>query len=499
MSEQGREHNDARLEQRVTPVRRPSAEPLPAPAAGPAWLRPALLTLVTALMVAGIVWVFVLLPDRAQQPEPEPAPVVDAQLPAVPVLSEAELAALTDAAESLLAVLLEQQQDLNLRSVSSWGDTTWSSYEAASERGDQALLDGDPQTAVEQYQLALDIGESLLEYSNRIVREALAAGEQAILSGDAELAASQFELVLGIDPDNAAALAGLARANTLPDVLDAMTRGDEAEAAGNLDAAATAYRQAIAADPDFAAARNALAAVNQRIEDSRFERLLNEAFAATEAARYEQAAELFAEALQLNPDSPAARDGLAQAEQGMQSDAIVMAEVRARAFERRELWDQAIERYQEALATDPTLAFAIEGLERAQVRADLDAKLLALTGEPARLLDEAVLNDATAILATAQAIDDAGPRLTEQRTLLARLIELAVTPIQVTLISDEQTAVTVYRVGDLGSFAAREIALKPGRYTAVGQRRGYFDVRETFVVLPGDVPGPITVICTERI
>jgi hypothetical protein len=183
----------------------------------------------------------------------------------------------------------------------------------------------------------------------------------------------------------------------------------------------------------------------------------------------------------------------------MQSDAIVMAEVRARAFERRELWDQAIERYQEALATDPTLAFAIEGLERAQVRADLDAKLLALTGEPARLLDEAVLNDATAILATAQAIDDAGPRLTEQRTLLARLIELAVTPIQVTLISDEQTAVTVYRVGDLGSFAAREIALKPGRYTAVGQRRGYFDVRETFVVLPGDVPGPITVICTERI
>jgi hypothetical protein len=176
-----------------------------------------------------------------------------------------------------------------------------------------------------------------------------------------------------------------------------------------------------------------------------------------------------------------------------------MAKARASAFETRELWDRAIALYQEALATDPTLAFAIEGLEHAQRRADLDAKLETLNTEPARLLDESVLAEARGILATAQAVEEPGPRLQDQSSLLEQLIELATTPIQVTLISDNQTQVSVYRVGDLGSFTATELALKPGNYTVIGQRRGYRDVRQTFNVLPGNETGPITIICSERI
>jgi hypothetical protein len=44
-----------------------------------------------------------------------------------------------------------------------------------------------------------------------------------------------------------------------------------------------------------------------------------------------------------------------------------------------------------------------------------------------------------------------------------------------------------------------QIALKPGSYTAIGQRAGYRDVRETFAVLPGVDNGPVTVVCTEQI
>jgi hypothetical protein len=92
-----------------------------------------------------------------------------------------------------------------------------------------------------------------------------------------------------------------------------------------------------------------------------------------------------------------------------------------------------------------------------------------------------------------------GPRLQDQSSLLEQLIELATTPIQVTLISDNQTQVSVYRVGDLGSFTATELALKPGNYTVIGQRRGYRDVRQPFNELPGNETGPITIICSERI
>ena len=77
--------------------------------------------------------------------------------------SEAEIAALRDRAETLLAQLLEQQQDLDARSVASWGDTTWSSYETAARSGDDAFLAEDLAAAVRHYETALSIGAQLLD------------------------------------------------------------------------------------------------------------------------------------------------------------------------------------------------------------------------------------------------------------------------------------------------------------------------------------------------
>jgi len=45
-------------------------------------------------------------------------------------------------------------------------------------------------------------------------------------------------------------------------------------------------------------------------------------------------------------------------------------------------------------------------------------------------------------------------------------------------VSDNLTEVSVYRVGRLGRFTAQELLLRPGRYTVVGTREGYKDVRQ---------------------
>ncbi|HET8696151.1 MAG TPA: hypothetical protein VFO94_01620, partial [Gammaproteobacteria bacterium] len=90
-------------------------------------------------------------------------------------------------------------------------------------------------------------------------------------------------------------------------------------------------------------------------------------------------------------------------------------------------------------------------------------------------------------------------RLTEQIDKLSRLVTLASTPIKVELRSDQLTEVTLFRVGTLGTFTAKEVELRPGTYTAVGSRNGYRDVRQTFTVVPGrDLP-PINVVCVEAI
>ena len=504
MVESGQNTAREPYEPTITPVRRPAAAAADRTGDGRrsgAWRLP-LLGLAVLLAVAGILAVFVYLPAAVEEAEQAPPPVVEAPVEpeiAVPALSEAELAALTEQAESLLAELLEQREALAARAAASWGDTTWTAYETTGRLAADALLAGDPAESVAQHEAALVMGRNLLARSERLVADAIAAGFAALAGNDAALARSQFELALRIEPGNAAAQNGLARAASLPEVIAAMRRGDAHEQDGELQAAAAVYREVLAIDPEYAAARTALDSVNARIADARFASLITQGFAAIDARRFEEGAGHFAAALVLRPGSESARDGLAQAEQGLVQSEIRMAEVRATAFERTERWDEAIARYREALATDPTLAFAIEGLERAQQRADLDAKLTSLLDEPDTLLTDAGLRDGRLIFDEARAVAEPGPKLGEQIERLGQLIELATTPIPVTLRSDNETEVTVYRVGPLGRFASHELELKPGRYTAVGQRRGYRDVRETFTVLPGAENGPVTVVCAEPI
>ena len=491
-------------DQTIVPVRRPVATRSPGVATpGRARPSPLFAILVAAAALAVVIAVFLWLPAWIEQPEPEPAPVAEpvAEVPATPepALSAEEIERLREQAETLLAALLEQRRVLDALSAGSWGDITWSSYTNAGQTADDAFLAGNFAEAVRQYESALEMGAALLARSDSIVAQALAAGDAAIDSGDAGLAARQYAIVLGIQPDNAAALRGQQRATALPQVLEAMRRGDAADLAGDLEQAAGAYREALALDGSWRPARTALDAVNARIAAARFEKLLNDAFAELAAGRNPQAAEIFAQAVAMRPDSDAARDGLAQAEQNSLLNAVAMAEVRARAFERTERWDQAIARYREALDADPTLTFAIEGLERAQGRADLAAKMQVLIDAPRRLLTDEVLADGRLLLDEARAVAEPGPRHLEQVEQLARLVTLASTPIPITLASDGLTEVSVYRVGDLGAFTVKELALRPGDYIAVGRRRGFRDVRENFSVLPGVASGPVQVVCSEPI
>ena len=75
----------------------------------------------------------------------------------------------------------------------------------------------------------------------------------------------------------------------------------------------------------------------------------------------------------------------------------------------------------------------------------------------------------------------------------------AATPLTVSLVSDNVTDVSIYKVGKLGSFETRQLDLRPGTYVAVGSRPGYRDVRLEFRVAPEIEPQPVVVRCEEAI
>jgi hypothetical protein len=457
-----------------------------------------------ALLALAAIGVFVVLPRFVQQNAERAAhlpaaPKAAPAKPAAPALTPQQRAELADRTETLLAQLLTQQKKLKEMSAESWGGEDWAHYSQASTAGDDAYLAKAYQDAITAYSRALDLGKGLLSRSAEITAQALTAGQQALTAGNAALATRQFDLVLKLEPDSEAAKAGRARAEKLPQVLALSAQGDSLRDAGDLKGAAEAYGKALAIDAEWKPAAGALAEVRREIADQEFEGLMSEGYAALTAQDYTSAQRQFTAALKMRPKSAEAHQGLVEARQRLALDEIALARARAIAFERRELWDRAIEQYKAALAEDSTLDFAKTGLARAQKRADLDAKLANLIENPSLLFGDTVLDGARRLLDQARAIPEPGDRLKGQMAQLDALIVQATTPVEVELRSDQQTEVTLYHVGRLGTFNAKQIELRPGRYTAVGSRDGYRDVRKTFTVLPGRQPQPISVICEEPI
>jgi tetratricopeptide (TPR) repeat protein len=394
---------------------------------------------------------------------------------------------------------LTQEQRLSAQSVAAWGGGEWQRYSELSNAGDDAFLADDFATAIESYSAASAAGDQLLARSVQIVERALAAAAEAFAAGTVEVALRQYDVVLGVDPEHAGAKAGRARAERLPEVLALVRQADEERERGNAQAALARYREALAIDPSWGPARAAADEVSGSLQNAEFDRAMSLGFSALAAENYGDAERQFRVALTLQPQARAAQEGLAQAEQGAKLDQIALTEARALAFERRELWDQAIALYRAMLATDANLVFAQTGLERAMGRAGLDAKLTNLIDNPTLLFSDTVLADARKLLDEARAQPESGVRLEEQVGKLARLVDLAATPIAVQIQSDRLTDVTLYRVGALGVFATKQVDLRPGTYTAIGSRDGYRDVRQTFTVLPGRELPPISVVCVEPI
>jgi len=495
-------------EEAIAPIRRDATSTLAAsagPAQGAVAGRRLPVTLIVGItLVVLLALVFFALPrwvgsDPGAGAAAVPTPAEAAPANATAALSPAERAAVKAEAEAALAEVLQLDEQLRNRSANVWGAEEYAAFDAVAREGDDAFLADDFIVANDRYATALGLGRELTDRSNEIMSAALNAGDAAVAAGNARLAVEQYQIVLSVDPDNERAVAGTARAEKLPEVLALAREADELRQAGELAAARDKYAAVLAIDADWEPAQRALSDVTTAIANAHFDRQLSAGYAALAEENYDTAIEAFKAALAVRRGSDAAREGLAQAEQGQKLDAIALAEIRALAFERRELWDQAIERYEVALDTDATLAFAVDGLARSRARADLDRKLVNLIENPRLLLDDEILQDARDILGEALEIAESGERIAAQTVRLSALIEAAASPMTVRLQSDQKTEVTVYRVGALGAFAETEIEVRPGTYTVIGSRSGYRDVRQTFTVLPGRPIDPVRVVCVEPI
>ena len=425
--------------------------------------------------------------------KPAPAPPAAASSPK-PKVDPAALTKLN--AES--AAFQKRAAALAARGAVAWDGPDFSAAQVQAAEASGAAAAGGLAIATQHLSQAQQLLDKVSQRAPRALAAQLRAGDAALAAGHREVASQAYDLARRIAPNSRRAVEGLRRARLLSGVLPLLNDAQKAEATRNYSRAAQDYSQALALDPGNTLAKAGLARADATFGDDGYARAVGAGFAALGAGRLTQAQGQFQQALGLRPRGKEATEGLERVSLAMEAARIASLRQQAARLESQERWSQAVAVYDTALQVDPALAFAKRGKAQDEERAQLSSSLQQIIDHPDRLDFPAVRDEAVTLMQEARE-QNAGPVLQSQVERIAQLMPALDRPVQLDMISDNATAVSIPGIGVFGSFGRRQIRLKPGTYTVIGTRDGYRPAQLEFTVEPGQQSVTITVTCTEAL
>ena len=418
---------------------------------------------------------------------------------AISPFEEAQRALQRKGAQDVLAELLAYQAELDGLDVVVWGRQD---YEASLEQasiGDAYYRAQDFILARESYETGREGLSRLINSTPSVLEQALIEGERALIDLDSSEALTKFTLALLLDPGNELAQIGEQRALTLDNVSTLLREANELVEKGELQKALANYREVLDLDSYNEDAAGEVAAVSLLITEDEFAQIMSSGYALLQAGDPEQAVVAFQRASRLGIKQDEAQAAISQTENEIANTEINRLSGLITTAEQNEQWQEAVYEYDDVLAIDSNLLFAIDGRDYADKRARLDRLLNEAIDNPERLSEDEVFEETRISYFIGRDIESPGPRLTEQLDELETFLEYSLVPINISFRSDNQTEVTLLRLEKLGMFEQRSLSLKPGRYVATGKRSGYREVREEFTVGFGLTPGIVIVQCDEPI
>ena len=401
--------------------------------------------------------------------------------------------------EQLLGKWLKLQARAEADNVSAWGADTYPSILEEIARADRKLQERDFAEALTTYKKAIiNLQELLTSKEERLASE-LTKGGLALDNHDSRKATKAFDMALAIEPNNEQAHEGAARARNLDQVLFLYNKGLDHERENNLTAARETLYQATVLDNEFSPAREALTRVESRLREISFQEAMSSTLKALAENDTASARRPLAEAARLRPTDVSVQDAGRRLAAMEKAQKLNRLQGKAEKLAAEERWSESLQVYDEVLAIDPHYGFAETGRKLAWQRFEFDKSIRQIISRPARLQEKAPLQEAEQILSKAQSIDNPGPILQQQTMELAELVRTTSTPVEIILRSDNETSVTIYRIGRFEKFMEKRVALLPGSYTVIGSRPGFRDVRLNLKVLDGDNLIVFEIRCEEPI
>ena len=452
-----------------------------------------------ALVLLLALFVVLALPRLAKQETVLQPAVTEPASSTVPGVEEDVASLARHNAEQALQAYLRLRAEPGLADAERWAqEESGRAFEQA-EQGDGFIGRRSYNDAEAAYRLATDTLQQLLDTRPRRFQTILQRAYGLLEENKPDEALADFELALLMEPADSGALAGQARARVRADVLSYVDVAKVAEQEQHFEDALQAYARAVALDPEYQPAVSALQALESRLQDVRYQDALGTALSALEKSQFQTSAGALKEAKSIHPDSQEVKDLQLRLHSAQQAGELASLRSQARRSVAAENWQVAEGLYRKALAIDSGTAFAIAGQEKARRRIRLHGQLDHYLDDPERLYSPEPLKNATRLLSSTGSIPVEEPLLKGKIDSLAQHVEQAKTPVDLLLLSDDQTSVSIYHVGQFGHFSEKRLSLLPGRYTVVGSRSGYRDVREIITVLPGKPLPPLMIRCEEPV
>lgn len=436
---------------------------------------------------------------KTKSPTADKPKISEPEVQIEPSLSPEELLKLKSEAERLLVLIIKKQEALQEKGVEKWAKNSFLEAVNLGTKGDEFYRKQQFDNAITTYKDTILLLDQIEKQAMDTLEKHLEEGELALVQGEQDVAIYNFDIAKAIDEKNIQAINGLKRAQTISELYKLLEKGGNLEAAGRLESAKQTYEQAYSLDPLSTEAKSAVERVAAHINEQKFTRLISLGYTSLNAREFEDARNAFKKAKKLNPNSKQPDQGISKINQAIRQDKIAALKVEAEYFESNEEWDYASQSYKQIIELSPKSDTAQDGFERNQQRAQILTKLDDYITNKDRLSSMQVRAEARRLLEEITPIEMPGSKINTRADTLEELLEVSSMPINLALISDNQTNVVIYKVGKFGLFENKIVTLKPGKYTIVGTRNGFRDVRIELDVSSSMETKEIKVLCEEPI
>ena len=440
-------------------------------------------------------------PDRPDKGEQITAPVVPEQ-PVPPPAAPGETVQAHSRDEVVQALGVYEQDfepTISAAGFAAWNAPQQAEFTAAKDRVITSLANGQTDRAFDKAGQLLANAATAVDAFEAAFTDAMTAAEVAYHADDYNGALGAVNRALALKGEDAAANTLKQKISSLPEILDLIEKARIANVENDLEEELALSREILRLDDSRTAYRERISEIESALRERQYERALAIAFDALKAENISKTETAYQQASALFPAREETKNLASQLKE-------LKRKVTFRAFVKdgdaaikKDDWPAAMGFYQNAAALYPDNAQVLETISLIEQILRHDAEVRSFLQQPERLSAANIRSKAEQAVKDADLFGTMSASLGRNVEALETAIVRQNREIDVWVLSDKQTSVSVRSVGQVGQVDRYKIRLKPGQYIFEGRREGYRTKSVSVTITPEDSQVEVTVISDERV